>query len=57
MYEGSTTFIKTKEKIIAAFVTQKEITTGCVLKPVLFNMYIADLDRFLEKRYRWIKSR
>lgn len=33
-----------------AFETRKKVKQECVLNPVLFNMYIADLGKFLQKR-------
>lgn len=50
MYEGSTTVIRTKKGITVAFETRKKVKQECMLSPVLFNMYIADLGRFLQKK-------
>lgn len=41
---------RTKDGVTRSFIVNKEVRQGCVMSPTLFNLYIADLDRDLEKR-------
>lgn len=50
IYEETNITIRTKEGLTSAFRTTKGLRQRCVLSPLLFNMYIADLDRLLKER-------
>lgn len=42
----------TKNGLKRRFATRKGVRQGCVISPVLFNIYVANLDKELEKRGR-----
>lgn len=46
IYEETEVMVRTKEE----FKTNKEVRQRCLLGTLLFNVYVADLDRELEKR-------
>lgn len=50
VYEDTKVVIKTEEGLTGAFRTGKEVRQGCVMSPLLFNLYVADLDKYMEKR-------
>lgn len=50
IYEETEVMMRTKESYTEEFKTNKEVRQGCLLDTLLFNVYVADLDRELEKR-------
>lgn len=42
--------IRIKEGTTSSFRTKKGVKQGCVLSPALFNLYVADVDNYFEKR-------
>lgn len=50
IYEDTKATIRTKKGLSRGFRIDKGVRQGCVLSPILFNLYIADLDSALEKR-------
>lgn len=50
IYEDTEVTIRVKDGLSKSFKTKKGVRQECVLSPTLFNLYIADLDRWFEKR-------
>lgn len=50
IYEETRTAVRTKDRLSGTFETRKRVEQECVLSPLLFNMYIADLGSCLRKR-------
>lgn len=42
--------VKTRQGITESFKTRKGVMQGCVMSPLLFNLYIADLDKEMKNR-------
>lgn len=42
--------IRTDKGTTGIFKTKKYVEQGCVLSPFLFNLYMADIDNYMEKR-------
>lgn len=52
IYEETVMAVRTRQGCTNSFKTRKEVRQGCVMSPLLFNMYIADLDRDKKKKRR-----
>jgi hypothetical protein len=50
IYRETMATIRTKEGLSEEIKTRKGVRQGCVLSPILFNIYIAYLDKYLEER-------
>lgn len=50
MYENTEVTINTKNGLPKGFDTRKSLKQGCVMSPLLFNIYMADLDSRFKKR-------
>jgi len=50
MYEDTRVTVRTEDGLTEAFSTKKGVRQGCVMSPLFFNLYIADLDRCMRKR-------
>lgn len=48
-YEEARCTVRTREGLTEDFEAYKGVRQGCVMSPTLFNVYIADLDREMEK--------
>lgn len=55
MYDETEIVVRTQEGLSDSFRTCRGVRQGCVLSPILFNLYIADLDRHLEERGAGLK--
>lgn len=55
MYKNTEVMVRTKKKYTRGFRTMKSIKQECVISPLLFNVYMADLDNIFEKRIGGIK--
>lgn len=50
LYEGTNMRIRTNKGRTGKLETAKGVRQGCVLSPLLFSLYVADVDRYMEKR-------
>lgn len=50
MYERTETIVRTFQGYTDSFSTRKGVKQGCVLTPLLFNLYMAELEKRLESR-------
>lgn len=50
MYEDTRVVVRIEEGIKSPFRMRKGVRQGCVMSPLLFNLYIADLDKYMAKR-------
>jgi len=44
IYERTEVLVRTEEGMMNGFETKKGVRQGCVLNPLLFNVYIAGID-------------
>jgi len=50
IYEETEVVIRTRKGYTEEFKTRKGVRQGCVMSPILFNVYMADLDNRLRER-------
>lgn len=50
IYEETKVTVRAKDGLTEEFRTGKGVRQGCVMSPLLFNLYIADLDSYMNKR-------
>lgn len=50
MYEETISKVKIGKKTIREFWTERELRQGCPLSPLLFIIFIADIEEYLKKR-------
>jgi len=50
IYERTEVLMRTEGGMTEEFETRKRVRQGCVLSPLLFNMYIAEIDIEFKKR-------
>lgn len=50
IYEETEVMIKNKQKFTEKFWTRKGVRQGCVMSPLLFNIYMAELEEYFENR-------
>jgi len=50
IYERTEVLVRTREGMTERFETKKGVRQGCVLSPLLFNVYIADVDTEFKNR-------
>jgi len=50
VYEETEVMVQTGQRLSRSFRTTKEVRQGCVMSPLLFNMYMAELEKRLERR-------
>lgn len=50
IYEGTEATIRTEDGFSKAFSSKKAVRQGCVLSPILFNMYVAGINNCMRKR-------
>ena len=50
IYEDMEVMVRTSRNLIKKFQTRRGVRQDCVLSPLLFNLYIANLDRELKNR-------
>jgi len=50
IYARTEAAVRVKNGLTRSFKITKGVRQGCVLSPILFNLYIADLDKYLAKR-------
>lgn len=50
LYKDTEITVWTKKGLTEAFKTTKGVRQGCVLSPLLFNLYIAELDMYMRER-------
>lgn len=49
--------VRTEEGMTSQFKTEKGIRLGCIMSPLLFNIYVADLEKCVEKRGIGVKEK
>lgn len=49
-YEDTWTTIKTGERLAGCFKLRKGVRQDCVMSPLLFNLYMADIDIYMRNR-------
>lgn len=50
IYESTKMAVRTKEGLSNSFEVKKGVRQGCVLSPLLFNLYIANVDRYMKRK-------
>lgn len=50
IYESTEIAVRTKEGLPSRFKVKKGVRQGCVLSPLLFNLYIADVDLYMKRK-------
>lgn len=50
LYERTDVTVRTKKEMTKIFRITKEVRQGYVLSPLLFNLYIADMDKYMKRR-------
>ena len=50
VYEETKAVVKTEDGVTKEFHTCKGVRQGCVMSPLLFDLYIADIDKYMSKR-------
>lgn len=50
IYEETEVTVRTQQGYTNSFKTTKGVRQGCVLSPLLFNLYIADIDKIMKDR-------
>lgn len=50
VYEDTEVVIRSRQGFTRSFRTRKGVRQGCVMSPLLFNLYMAELEEKLEKR-------
>jgi len=50
IYEETEVMVRTKQGYSEEFETKKGVRQGCVMSPILFNLYLADIDERLKER-------
>jgi len=50
IYEETVVTVRTGKRLTRSFKTTKRVRQGCVMSPLLFNIYIAELEERLENR-------
>lgn len=48
IYRITEVIVRTEKGMTEKFITRKGVRQGCVMNPLLFNLYIADLDKLME---------
>lgn len=56
-YEETVMMVITEEGMTSQFKTEKGIRLGCIMSPLLFNIYVADLEKCMEKRGIGVKEK
>lgn len=50
IYEETVMAVRTRQGYTDSFKTRKGVRQGCMMSPLLFNMYIANLDKEMKER-------
>jgi len=52
IYEETEVMVRTTQGYTEKFKTRKGVRQGCVMNPILFNLYLAEIDERMKERYR-----
>lgn len=50
IYRSTEVTVRTEQGMTEKFITRKGVRQGYVISPLLFNLYIVDLDRIMERK-------
>jgi len=57
IYEDAEVMVRIRQGYTEGFKTRKGVRQGCVMSPILFNVYLTEIDRIKARGYRGCGNR